>query len=140
MPQHICFSSLVINDVITHVLPFCVCVWCLMSLTSYVLKHFFFPCWSLEEDVNFKALPQSLLFFSRQLFPRHLCNVRGMLNNLFRSYTGVPSGGIKVSKYSEVGPSSTSSLGRCITVVQAETEVQQQQNIHAVKAATEDAK
>lgn len=115
-------------------------VWHLMSLTS-CFSNTFFPLLVFRRGRKFQALPQSLVFFLfRQLFPRHLRNVCGMLNNLFSSYTGVPSGGIKVRKYSEFGPSGMSSLGQYIIVVQAQTKVHQQQNIHAVKAAKEDAK
>lgn len=35
----------------------------------------------------------------------HQCDARGMLNNLFSLYTGVPPGGIEARKKAALGPS-----------------------------------
>lgn len=46
------------------------------------------------------------LFHSeRQSLLCHQCGARGMLNNLFSLYTGVPPGGIEVRKKTELSPS-----------------------------------
>lgn len=41
----------------------------------------------------------------RQSLLCHQCDARGMLNNLFSLYTGVPPGGIEARKKAELSPS-----------------------------------